>query len=140
MRQRDSLRRSLLKDPNNDILKDSYKSCRNSVIKLIKQTKSNYYKQKILEAKKDCKKTWKLINESTNSIPTKKHINEIKRENDDTHITNTIEVCSRFNYFFTEIGRKMQTQLLRRDILPKRVMITSVCSLFFCLQSPNRKL
>ena len=55
---------------------NEYKQCRNNLNKTIKETKSNYYKNK-LNACKDHKGNWKLINELLNNASKTTIINEL---------------------------------------------------------------
>lgn len=48
IKERDKLKRLLLNNPNNHDIQGRYKIFRNTVTKLIKKTKIDYYKQKIM--------------------------------------------------------------------------------------------
>ena len=71
--------------------------------KTIKETKSNYYKSK-LNACKDHKENWKLINELLNNASKTTIINELIV--DEGKIVGDENIAEEFNSFFSRIGTR----------------------------------
>jgi hypothetical protein len=67
IRKRDKMHSQLRKQPFNIRLKEEYKNYRNTLNKLIKDSKIKYYNDKFHLYKGDMKKTWECIKELTNS-------------------------------------------------------------------------
>lgn len=107
IRSRDKLSKLSLKQPENIELRNKYKMYRNHLCHLLKQTKNQFYKNQISEAK-NIRKVWSIINDITNKPSTNfkiKCINsnrgKVQTKDDPKTVANT------FVDFFTDIGRKM---------------------------------
>ncbi len=92
-----------------------YKDCRNNLNRLIKDTKSNYFKHK-LENSKNSKEGWKVINELLNQKSKSTIINELKNEH--TTVTGDKNIADEFNKFFSTIGPKLCENLPNNNIDP----------------------
>ena len=110
IQERDKLKQTLLKRPNDIILTQKYKKYRNLTTKLIQKTKNNYYKTKIQEAVKDVRKMWTIIKEFTNENKTHNKFDKIRLENG-TVTENKTEISYVYNKYFSEIGRKMAQEI-----------------------------
>lgn len=115
IQNRDKLKDKLLKQPNNTEIKNKYTKYRNMINKLIRKTKSEYYKVKFNEVNSDVKKVWALIKEATNEKT--KHdktiINQIQTEN--KVLTEPREIACAYNTYFTEIGHKMANEIINNN-------------------------
>lgn len=119
IKERDKLKRLLLNNPNNHDIQGRYKIFRNTVTKLIKKTKIDYYKQKFTEAKNNVKEVWNLIKDATNEKKVNKseNIKNIRTDNDKV-VTDNREICNNFNNYYAEIGHKMAQDIIKNsDVL-----------------------
>ena len=111
IRKRDRLKQKLLKNKHNTDIKNYYKNYRNIVTTLIKTSKNNFYKGKILEAGNNYRKVWDCINEITNcNKKCKENIEQIITD-DNIVTTNKDEIASTFNQFFIDIGEKISSDI-----------------------------
>lgn len=114
IQERDKMKEKLQRNPNNLFERNKYKLYRNTINKLIRKTKNEYYKQKFREVEKDIKKTWDLINESTNDNREKNtNIMQIKIENEKI-ITDNLEICNQFVNYFSDIGQKLAESIVNK--------------------------
>ena len=94
----------------------NYKQYRNSIVKLIRQSKKNYYQKYFSENSQNIKKTWEgiktiiSISKIKSMVPDSLNINN-KINNDPTDIAN----C--FNEYFTTIGSKLQSKIISTNKL-----------------------
>lgn len=65
IQNRNNMQRKLRSDPNNDILKLTYRRYRNHCNNLIKKLKRKYDREQIDKASKDSKKMWQAVNNIT---------------------------------------------------------------------------
>ena len=94
--------------------RDFNKHCRNNLNKTIKETKSNYHESK-LNACKDYKKSWEVINELLNNALESATINELIVDGEkvlDDHIA--IEL----NKFFSSVGTRVAQYINPSDVDP----------------------
>lgn len=113
IRLRDKMKKFLVSNFTLE-LKQEYTRYRNRLNKLIKNTKDNYYKRRINDAKNNNKKIWNLIKDSTNSQEKRsqfQNVNLIKQNG--VVITDNKDKANEFNKFFTEIGQTMADQIDR---------------------------
>lgn len=66
IRIRDKLRVTDMKNKENLVILQQYKSYRNKLNSLLKKSKAFYFSGKVNEHKGSAKKTWQIINESLN--------------------------------------------------------------------------
>lgn len=85
---------------------EEYRKIRNKVTKLIKNAKTNYYKNKLKDASGNGKKTWEIINTIMNR-GRKSSSHNITLNIDNESITKPSHVASTFNNFFTNIGKNL---------------------------------
>lgn len=112
IRKRDKLSKLVKQQPFNDQLRDSFCRFRNELSKLIKSTKNNYYKKQIMDSNGKPKVFWNIINEysgvgkSNSSFPLQYFLNGSKTADDAVG-----EVANSFNSFFSQVGRKLASEL-----------------------------
>lgn len=108
---RDKLKKRLIHN-NTEELRVEYTRYRNNLNKLLKNSKNNYYKEKLKNAHGDCKKTWKIINDATNYKSKHKDSKSIHIYNENGELnTNNIENANIFNNFFINVGTKMSEKI-----------------------------
>lgn len=109
IKYRDKLKKQLLKYNTKEI-KVQYTKYRNLLNNLIKQTKNDYYINKVNLAKGNYKQIWKIINEASNN--TKNVKNDIKLL--DKHkqiIENDEQISNMFNEYFINVGKNMAEKI-----------------------------
>ncbi|KAG5888731.1 hypothetical protein JTB14_023806 [Gonioctena quinquepunctata] len=117
IRHRDKLKNRLRKNYSTQ-LKDDYKNYRNKLCKLIKYTKNSYYKQKLLENGNNYKKTWQIINETTNTAPKNTITNKSSlTDHNGTEITENQSKADFFNDHFAKIGQRMAEDIENNFLL-----------------------
>ena len=108
---RNRLFKQLLRNRDNSILSSKYKTYRNTLNRLLRRAKSNYYHSVLNEHKGNSKKAWETINEliydkKRSSSPPSKLMNS-----DNEVISNPLAIAEEFNDFFTNVGKSMATLL-----------------------------
>ena len=116
IRERDYLKRQF------DITRDDeiwlqYKKARNETNNTIRQAKHNYFITSIEAARKDLRKTWRLVND-LNSRKVSDVTNVKKVNLDGNEITNAAEISDAFNSYFTSIGEKLVNKIPRSNVNP----------------------
>ena len=89
-----------------------YKTYRNSVNRIIKQAKYQYYRDKLARSANRSKAIWSVINEILSTKKKKNSIKKIKKSNG-THTTDSYEIAEIFNAYFAGIGKKTCRQTSR---------------------------
>lgn len=89
---------------------EEYRKLRNKITKLIKNTKNNYYRNKIEENPKDPKFIWKIINNSFNKDKNvKPKIKEIMVHG--KQISQNDEIADAFNNYFANVAEVMANEI-----------------------------
>ena len=110
IRTRDKLKQKLIKNKDNNELKNKYIYYRNKINSLIKVEKNNYYKQQLNKYNNDPKNTWRTINEICNKTRgNNNNIQQIKVQN--KTITDDLDKANHFNAYFANIGHTIASQI-----------------------------
>lgn len=109
IRYRDNLKKRLIKNHSHE-LSAQYKNYRNTLNKLLKQTKNDYYRNQLKDAQKNYKKVWRIINEASNCDMRKNENYNIIDSNNQLLQTDK-EKADCFNEFFVNIGNKMVNEI-----------------------------
>lgn len=104
LRNRDNMHKKLKQDPNNEILKTTYKRYRNYCNKILKNVKIAYEKDEINKAGKNTKQLWKAIKRATNSHKNLNPSIELLQPD----LTN--ESLNDVNEYFATIGEKLASK------------------------------
>lgn len=117
IKHRDNLKKQLLKEYSTE-LESEYKTYRNKLNSLLKNTKNDYYKTQINQAGPNYKKIWNIIN-SIRGGDQKNNIenNDIILERN-IRVSNNTAKSNEFNKFFVDIGKNM-SQKIPKTNLPK---------------------
>ena len=116
IRERDYLKRQF------DITRDDeiwlqYKKARNETNNTIRQAKQNYFITNIEAARKDPRKTWRLVNDLNSRKVS--DVTSVKKVNlDGNEITNAAEISDAFNSYFTSIGEKLANKIPSSNVNP----------------------
>ncbi|CAB4025166.1 Hypothetical predicted protein [Paramuricea clavata] len=116
IRERDYLKRQF------DITRDDeiwlqYKKARNETNNTIRQAKHNYFITNIEAARKDPRKTWRLVNDLNSRKVS--DVTSVKKVNlDGNEITNAAEISDAFNSYFTSIGEKLANKIPSSNVNP----------------------
>ncbi|CAB4032180.1 Hypothetical predicted protein [Paramuricea clavata] len=116
IRERDYLKRQF------DITRDDeiwlqYKKARNETNNTIRQAKHNYFITNIEAARKDPRKTWRLVNDLNSRKVS--DVTSVKKVNlDGNEITNAAEISDAFNSYLTSIGEKLANKIPSSNVNP----------------------
>jgi arsenate reductase-like glutaredoxin family protein len=95
------LYKKYLNNKSADLL-EKYKRYKNKLISILRFAEKNYFSNKLLEAKNNLSKTWRVINNITNRTTSTKSINEIVVS--DQIIDDPMVIANKFNNFFVNVG------------------------------------
>ena len=110
IKKRDELYKKWQRDKKDHTLFEDFKSYRNKLNNLIKQTKNAYYIDKINLNKKDPKQLWNTVNGVCNKGKKNIEIKEIKTENGITTMDNKT-IANSFVNFFSNVGKKLASKI-----------------------------
>ena len=113
IKNRDKLHKKYLKDKNESTkaeLFSKFKQIRNTLSILIKQAKSDYYKELFEENKSNIKQTWKEIKKIVN-LNKKNTVFPESIKKGHHFIHDKKEIASEFNSFFTSIGNTIDNKI-----------------------------
>ena len=89
----------------------TYKTYKNKLTHIIRQSKKMHFKNKFELYKKDCKKTWNTINEVLKSKNKKHMVNDKFITSEGTSCTDKNEIVEQFNKYFINIGSILNSKL-----------------------------
>ena len=89
----------------------TYKTYKNKLTHIIRQSKKMHFKNKFELYKKDCRKTWNTINEVLKSKNKKHLVNDKFITSEGTSCTDQNEIVEQFNNYFTNIGSSLNSKL-----------------------------
>ena len=108
----------------------AYKKYKNKLTTILRQAEKNCYSAKIIEAKDNIAKTWKIINKMTNKNSSKNAINKLKIGN--IAITDPLTIAEKFNDFFVNIGLNLVKKIPHSSKSSNDFLIGDYCnSMFF---------
>ena len=113
IKTRDNLLKKLQRENNCDrrsVLYNHYKLFRNRIVDLIRQSKTNYYRQYFNDNLRNSKKIWTGINEII-SLKSKKNVTNISLEVGGHLTSNQKLITESFNEYFTQIAEKIKSRL-----------------------------
>lgn len=114
-------------NPENDKLKQEFKTKRNKVTNIIQGTKSRYYHKAFMDCKNNPSKMWKLIN-SLSANKTIERSAPAKLDSGTATTSDVKEMCDIFNTYFSNIGSSLA------DAIPKNY---SQNTTYTCTSKPN---
>ena len=88
---------------------NNYKKARNVTNTLLRQTKKEYYSNKIATEKQDPKAAWKTINTILGKQNQRTKVNELNLH--DTKLSSPDEISEGFNTFFSNIGPNLAEEI-----------------------------
>ena len=98
--------------PRNNQIKNKYTRYRNTLTKLLRLAKKNYYTNKISNASGNTNKTWLIIKEMLNKTHTKCSPDKLTTNNPgNTCLTDTRDITQEFNNYFTGIGPNLAQKI-----------------------------
>ena len=124
---RDYLKKQSIKQRSTDYDK-AYKRCKNKVNNLIKETKNEYFRNKLISNAKNSKESWQTINELLNKKPKTTEVKEL--DINGQLITDDDEIADAFNQYFSTIGSTLSDKIIGNGIDPKRFVTPIEGSLF----------
>lgn len=105
MKQRDKIYERKVGNPNDELLKDQFKTIKNKINNKIKSLKNQYFQNKWREAGSNVKKQWKFINDFVKNKKEDCHIETLKVDN--LVIKDLNEIVSSLNKHFAEVGENI---------------------------------
>ena len=123
---RDYLKKQSIKQRSTDYDK-AYKRCKNKLNNLIKETKNEYFRNKLSNAK-NSKESWQTINELLNKKPKTTEVKEL--DINGQLITDDDEIADAFNQYFSTIGSTLSDKIIGNGIDPMRFVTPIEGSLF----------
>lgn len=114
-RKKNELSMKIKRHPSNNALIKYYKTYRNKLNTLIKETKIHFYKNKFNSVSHNPKATWKLINEVVgNKAINKDNIQCLKIDNKIIDVNNElIKAYNVFNEYFNTIGSQLSKKFIK---------------------------
>ena len=102
----------LYKNRDDLALKERYESYRNTLNRVIRQSKRNYYHKILDENKGNSKTTWDVVNELVNHKSRNKSLPlKLKTSAGDTVVEDPQIIADEFNNFFVNIGKEMASSI-----------------------------
>ena len=118
MQERNNVQQNLKRDRNNLSLQDRYKTLKKQVRKILRQTKSEYYNNKLEENRGDSATTWSILREL---VPNNKNKSNPISTKDESEILRKVE---EYNTFFANVGKstfeKSQQNVRSSETTPLR--------------------
>ena len=96
---------------------------------IIRQAEKDYFSNKILEAKNNLAKTWKILNNITNRTTSKNNIDQI--EKDGSIIDNPLNIAEKFINFFVNVGPNLAKKITPSNINPTDFLEGNYCNSMF---------
>ena len=105
------LLKQLLRNRDYSILSSKYKTYRNTLNRLLRRAKSNYYHSVLNEYKGNSKKAWETVNELIyNKKRSRSPPSKLMNSNGEV-TSNSLAIAEEFNELFTNVGKTMATSL-----------------------------
>ena len=98
---------------------EAYKRCKNKLNSLIKETKHEYFRNKLSNAE-NSKESWQTINELLNKRPKTTEVKEL--DIDGQLIIDDDKIADAFNQYFSTIGSTLSDNIIGNDIDPMRFL------------------
>ena len=105
----------------------AYKRCKNKLNNLIKETKQEYFRDKLSNAK-NSKESWRTINELLNKKPKTSEIKEL--DINGQLITDDDKIAEAFNQYFSTIGSTLSDKITDNCTDPMNFVTPLDCSIF----------
>lgn len=138
IRNRNDMQKKLKFDPNNEILKITYRRYRNHCNALIKKLKRNYDTEQLLKNKNNPRLLWKSINEITHRKVNKSQNKELLNSK-----STPKESVDFVNYYFANIGKTLANNILQRpsnrNLLPNSSASSQQASSFVLLETDSEE-
>ena len=122
------------KDPHKkENYERQFKTYRNLISTLLRETKESYYKRYFRDNKKTLKLVWQTIKGIT-SMKNKSHESISSLLIDNQLITNAKQISNHFNNFFTSIAEKINRNIVKAKKLIFHILALKTKAQFFFLQ------
>lgn len=108
IRVRNGLQKKLRLNPNDNILRITYRRYRNFCNNLVKKLKREYYKSQLAKSTKNSKLLWKTVNEITNFKCSKTTSNSLLNLSSDRN-----DSVNSVNHYFAGIGQSLAEDILK---------------------------
>ena len=115
----------------------TYKTYKNKLTHIIRQSKKMHFKNKFELYKKYCRKTWNTINEVLKSKNKKHMVNDKFITSEGTSCTDKNEIVEPFNKYFTSIGSSLNSKLPKTGEDPTKHIKHNTASFFSAPTDPT---
>ena len=134
MRNRDRMYKQIKSNPNNELLRLTYKRYRNFCGNLLKNLKQQYYKNQLNLAKKDSRKLWNVIREVTNTTKARTTAVDLLKTGNSPE-----ESVNQVNSFFVNVGKTLASQIIYNPNRRKNLETSDSCHSFVFLDTDSRE-
>lgn len=112
IRHRDKLSKQIKGQPFNTKLINEYKNYRNTLNNVIKQTKEQYYRDRIRDSQNDPRKLWENIKEMSGTKINKESF-PLDHFTDESNVTDTTikQIANQFNEYYTGVGAELANKI-----------------------------
>jgi predicted Holliday junction resolvase-like endonuclease len=108
MNCRDTLKKKAVKTKSS-CFHEAYKTARNDVNRLIKNTKASYFQGVISNSKNNSKEMWRNINQLIGKTSKTTNVTSVK--SNDQILTNKDDIAETFNDYFSKIGTELSNRI-----------------------------
>ena len=108
MNYRDTLKKKAVKTKSSRF-HEAYKTARNDVNRLIKNTKASYFQEVISNSKNNSKEMWRNINKLIGKTSRTTNVTSVK--SNDQIFTNKDDIAETFNDYFSKIGTELSNRI-----------------------------
>lgn len=113
--QKNELYKKHCKRPDDATLKNKYLTYKNKLVSLIKKTKHDFYKSKIMNKALDNKQLYRTVkNLCGSTIKATSEIKSIKLEGGDV-VSTDVDIAEKMNEYFSTIGEKLASKLIKHE-------------------------
>lgn len=113
IKQRDKLKKQADRNPFDVEALVRYRRYRNMLTHLIKKSKFNFYKNKLLNCGNNAKKTWDLIREATNEQKINTGITSLRENN--KLVYDNLSIANTFLEYFSNVGTNLASKIHKNE-------------------------
>ena len=125
IKKRDVLYQQVLMNPQNQDIKEQYRTYRNKINSLIKEQKRDYFQNKIQLNRNNSKELWKITSDILKPKQSQDDINEIRLQNGEI-TNNNKKIVNECNTFFSNVGENMARNIKKPNTIYNNKCMTNV--------------
>ena len=97
------------------VVLERYKKYKNKLTMILRNAEKRYYAAKLLEAKDNIGKTWKVLNAIISKNRVKNLVKEVVHEGQ--HIVDPTSIANRFNEYFVQLGPALAEKIPKNNLI-----------------------